>query len=135
MAIPSLRASRLSLHDKEEIVFWRGAANGFHFRDTGRAEGIKPHAILRLAEICIQFGLQQDQVLSAEKTFEERVLRPFAKTQQNLVDFSPPAIIGNIVGDDVARRVAGTGAPVCHHLLLPDAQRRIGLDFACEIFG
>src|SRR2546425_7075362 len=66
----SLRLSRLSLYDEEDLLLWRRIANGFDFRHTGGAEGVKTHTVLRIDEIFAQLCLQEDHILSREKTLE-----------------------------------------------------------------
>ncbi len=53
LEIPSLRPSRQSLYNKKDVVLRRGITDGFYFRDTVRAEGIKSHAVLRIDEVFI----------------------------------------------------------------------------------
>ncbi len=54
-AKPSLRLSRLSLYDKENLIFWRRISDGFYFRHAVRTEGIKTHAVLSIDKIFVKF--------------------------------------------------------------------------------
>src|SRR6266446_6120786 len=69
----SLRLSRLSLYDEEDLLLWRRIANGFYFRHTGGAEGVKTHAVLCVDEVFTQLGLQEDHLLSAHTDLHSNV--------------------------------------------------------------
>ena len=54
-AMSSLSLSRLSLDYEEDIILWRRIPDGFDFRDTVGAQGIKSHAVLCVDEIFTKF--------------------------------------------------------------------------------
>src|SRR5207244_2599667 len=55
----------------------------FDFLHTGRAQGIQTHSVLDREEMFIQLCLQEDDLLSAQKTLEERLLPPLAKAYRS----------------------------------------------------
>ncbi len=54
LEMSSLRASRLSLDNKEDRLLWWKSANRLDFRHTVRTEGIKTDTVLRRIEPGIQ---------------------------------------------------------------------------------
>jgi hypothetical protein len=53
-----------------------------------------------------QLCLQEDHILSGQEALEQRVLCPLAISQQDFVHFGAPFVIRNIIGNDIARRLA-----------------------------
>jgi len=136
------RAQCLSLYDVEEC-FGRGwSAYGVHLLDTVRAQGIKAYTVLSLDQVYCEFGSQEDQLFARQEALEQGILRPFAKAHQNLVDFCAPAIIRNVVCDDIAGRLAAflRAAPRVRlyfvaHSSLPDEERWILVNLSCQVLG
>jgi len=78
------------------------APDRLYFLHTVRAQGVKTHAVLCVVEVFANLCLQEDYILSREKTLEQPVLLPLAEAHQDVMHFCSPAIIGNIVSDHIA---------------------------------
>ena len=98
----SLRPSRLSLDDKQNLILWWWPPDRLYFLHTVGAQGVKTHAVLCVVEVFANLCLQEDYILSREKTLEQPVLLPLAEAHQDVMHFCSPAIIGNIVSDHIA---------------------------------
>ena len=98
----SLRPSRLSLYDKQDLILWWWPPDRLYFLHTVRAQGVKTHAVLCVDEVFANLCLQEDHILSREKALEQRVLCPLAESHQDVMHFCSPAVIGDVVRDDVA---------------------------------
>ena len=65
----------------------------------------------------LQLGLQMYQVPSAQEALKQRVVRPLAVSQEHFVDFRAPFVIGNIIGNDIARGLVGAVVRSSHRFL------------------
>lgn len=81
-----------------------------------------------------QLRFEQDEFLLREEALEERILCPRTKTGQNFMYLRTPPVLRDVVGNDVARRLAGRHQPGCHvSSYLPDDKWWILRDFASQI--
>jgi hypothetical protein len=96
-------AQWISLEQEEKIVTWHWPTNRLYFAHTIRAEGIEVHAVLFHYQMPGKLVLEQDEIMPAQKTFKERILRPLSKPQEHFMNFGASLVVGNIISNHITR--------------------------------
>jgi hypothetical protein len=100
-------AKERSLDDIEHVFGWGLPSDRFDFFQATCTQRIETDAVLSVLDMLRQFRFEQDKLLFGEETFKERVLGPGAKAAQDFVHFCAPAVIRDVVGDDIAGGLVG----------------------------
>lgn len=103
----SLSQELMRLNDIEIVFGWRLSSYGFHFFEAGGTYRVKTEAVLGVLYMLRKLRFEQDEFFAREEAFEERILSPGAEAGKDFENFHAPAIIWDVVSNDIAHGLIG----------------------------